>query len=109
MEIKPEWVSALSSFVGALAIVFVAIQSYLAKKQLDVATKQMEISAQHQKVAAEQLAISARQNEISTDHLKADHERSRRERAIDVLARWATTLDKAHPSARKLVESFDYD
>ena len=107
MNIEAEWVSAISSLIAALAIVFVARQSYLAKKQLDIATEQLKISAEQQKLAAEQLAVSAVQNEIATRHLEADHERSRWERAIDVLARWTTTLDKAHPSARTLVESFD--
>lgn len=83
-------------------IVFVAYQAFFAKKKFDIASHHLEI-------AADQLKISAEQNRITTEQLVADHERSRRERAIDVLARWADSLDKAHPSARTLVESFSLE
>lgn len=120
MSIEAEWVSAIAASVGALAIVFVAWQSYLAKKQLDIASEQLRLSAKQQQLSTEQLALSVEQQRISSEHLavsaaqnriatkqmEADHERSRRERAIDVLARWTNSLDKAHPSARTLVESF---
>jgi len=38
--------------------------------------------------------------------IKTDHERSRRIRAIDDLSVWNKSLDKAQPSARRLVDSF---
>ncbi len=109
MNIEPEWVSAIASIIGAMAIVFVAWQSYLAKKQLEVATKQLELSAKQQQISANQLIVSTEQNAINIKQMEADHERSRREKAIDILARWTTSLDKAHPSARTLVESFTHE
>ena len=109
MSISPAWVSAIASIIGALAIVFVAVQSYLAKKQLDIANQQLKLSTDQQIISTQQLAISAEQNKIATKQMEADHERSRRERAIDVLARWTVSLDKAHPSARTLVESFSHE
>lgn len=37
--------------------------------------------------------------------LKEDHERSRREKGIDILNHWFSTLDRNNSTARKLAES----
>lgn len=105
----PQWIIAIASCFAALGIVFVARQTHIANKQLSIATEQLRLSAEQHRIASEQLSISAEQHKISVAEFKADHERSRRERAIDVLARWTSSLDKAHPSARTLVESFDHE
>jgi hypothetical protein len=81
-----EWVTAIASTVGSFGIVFVAIQTKLVNKNF--------------KIAAEQLKISSEQLKISSNQLKADHERSRRTYALEVLERWTNKLDKAHTSAR---------
>jgi len=90
-----DWVTAFASCVAAAGVVFVAYQAYLANRQLNI--------------AALQLKQSAEQHKLTLDQFKADHERSRRERAIEVLERWSRTLDRAHPSARTLVEGFSHE
>ena len=72
----PEWISAIASLITALGVVFVAFQV---------------------KYAADQLKHSQKE-------LAADHERSRREHAIDVVRRWSDSLDKALPAARKFIQ-----
>jgi len=75
---EAEWVVAISSGITALGIVFIAIQTSIAAKQLAEFKKQ----------------------------IAADHQRSRINKAIDVLNEWTKSLDKAHPSARTLVNGF---
>lgn len=101
-----EWVSAIAACISATAIVFLALQVFLAKRQLQIASEQLSISAEQQRLSAEQLTISAQQQKLSVEQFVADHERSRREKAIDILERWNTRLDRAHPSARTLVNGF---
>lgn len=40
--------------------------------------------------------------------LRTDHERSRREIAIHLIASWASTLTQRASAARKLVETFNF-
>lgn len=42
---------------------------------------------------------------IQKKALKEDHERSRREKGVDILNHWFSTLDKNNSTARKLAES----
>lgn len=48
--------------------------------------------------------IYVRQLVIQKRTLKEDHERSRREKGVDILNRWFSTLDKNNSTARKLAE-----
>ena len=73
---KPEWITAIASCIAATSVLFVAVQAYIAVKQL----------------------------KSSHDHLRADHERSRRENAINVVRQWTETLNKSLPAARKFVQ-----
>ncbi len=77
----PEWISAISSFITALGVIFVALQV---------------------KFAADQLKHSQRE-------LAADHERSRREHAIDVVRRWSDSLDKSLPAARAFIQELSLE
>jgi len=76
---KPEWISAIASIFTALGVIFVAIQAYFAKQQLDSTVKQIE----------------------------NDHERSRRQTTIELMLKWIENLDIKTASARKLIESLD--
>lgn len=71
-----EWISAIASCIAALSILFLAVQL---------------------KIAADQLRHSQKA-------LEADHERSRREHAIEVLDRWTSSLEKSLPAARAFVQ-----
>ncbi|WP_052438039.1 hypothetical protein [Vibrio campbellii] len=74
-------VTSFASIITALGVVFVALQARIAANQA--------------KIAAEQL--------------KSDHERSRRETAINVIKDWNASLDMITPSARKFVQELTYD
>lgn len=78
---NPEWITAIAACVGASSVCFVAFQV---------------------KIAADQLRHSQRE-------LVADHERSRREHAIDVLRRWTDSLDTSLPAARAFVQELSKD
>lgn len=78
---SPDWIVAMSSIVTALGVAFIAWQACTSAKQLQILKLQ----------------------------LAADHERSRRQRAIDVLEKWSNSLDRAHPSARVIVEGFSVE
>jgi len=77
----PEWITAAASCVGAFGIILIALQV---------------------KISAEQLQLSQKQ-------LEADHMRSRREHAIDVLRRWTDGLDKSLPATRAFVQELTND
>ena len=64
--------SQVATIIGALAIIGIVFQSYLARKVL-----------------------------------KADHERSRRERAVELLQDWSKNIEKEQTWARKLVEKLN--
>jgi len=102
MAIDPQWVSAGASVVSAIGLILVAWQAIVGAKQLGVAIRQFEL-------AAKQLELAANQLDEFRKQIAADHERSRRERAIDVLSDWTKSLDKAQPSARSLVDTFSLE
>jgi hypothetical protein len=79
--VSPDWIVAGSSVVTALGVAFIAWQA----------------------------STSARQLKVLKQQVAADHERSRRQRAIDVLERWTNSLDRAQPSARVVVEGFSIE
>lgn len=79
MQIDPNWVSALANVAVAGSIYFLARQTSSARDAVNEARKQRE----------------------------ADHERSRRQTAIDLVRAWNESVSGAEPSARHFVESFD--
>ncbi len=76
-----EWIVAVASIVTAAGVVFIGIEVRLSMKQLELMKMQY----------------------------KADHERSRRERALDVLKHWNESVTITQPSARLLVEGFSHE
>lgn len=79
MQIDPNWVSALANVAVAGSIYFLARQTSSARDAVEEARKQRE----------------------------SDHERSRRQTAIDLVRAWNESVSGAEPSARHVVESFD--
>lgn len=53
--------------------------------------------------------IYALQFIVQKKSLKEDHERSRREKGVDILNHWFSTLDKNNSTARKLAENLSED
>lgn len=49
--------------------------------------------------------IYASQLIVQKKSVKEDHERSRREKGVDILNHWFSTLDKNNSTARKLAEN----
>lgn len=49
--------------------------------------------------------ISVRQTKIQKKSFTNDYERSRREKAVDILMQWHTNLDKTNSTARKFAET----
>ena len=77
----PQWIIAGASCIAALGIFGVIYQSYYAFKQLGA----------------------------SINQLKFDHERSRREKAIELLCHWDTNLTLNGAVARKFAESLSFE
>jgi heme exporter protein D len=65
-----DWVTAISAAISALSIVFLAFQTWLARRQL-----------------------------------VDDHERSRRQTAVDLMATWTERLDQSTSATRKFVQA----
>ena len=84
----PQWIIAISSSIAALAIVGVVVQS---------------------RAAISQLKISSSQLESSINQLKSDHERSRRELAVDLLCKWDGGLKRECAVARKFAETLNFN
>ena len=80
-----DWIIAISSIITALSVVFVAIQTLLAKHSLVNAAESIE---------------------VAKASFQADHDCSRRERALEILRHWTESISITQPSARNLVESF---
>ena len=53
--------------------------------------------------------IYASQLIVQKKSVKEDHERSRREKGVDILNHWFSTLDKNNSTARKLAENISED
>jgi hypothetical protein len=74
-----DWIVAISSVVSAATIVAIAVQ----------------------------VILSARQNRLLSTQLTADHERSRRENAVNLLFQWGQLLDIRTSVARRIAEALD--
>jgi hypothetical protein len=66
--------------------------------------KQMGLLQEQGKLLTEQLRLLKDQQELLTRQVIADHDRSRRENAINYLFEWSRGLLRANSLARKLVE-----
>ncbi|ART83263.1 hypothetical protein CBP31_12055 [Oceanisphaera profunda] len=77
----PQWVIATASSVAALGIIVVIFQAKVTVKQLNT----------------------------SIQGLKSDHERSRRERAIELLRHWDSSLTLNSVMARKFAETLEFN
>lgn len=78
---EPQWVIAVASSAAALGVLGVIYQTRTAIQQLNT----------------------------SIQSLSADHERSRRERAIELLRHWDSNLTLSGAVARKFAESLDFE
>ena len=97
-----DWIVAISSVFAAIGVIFVAVQTSFAKKTLSNAAENLEIAKSSLKYAAENIAVAK-------DSMLADHDRSRRERALEILRHWNASVSESMPSARNLVETFDFE
>lgn len=87
-----EWVAALANVVIAGGVI-------VGIRQLVAANRQVAL-------LGDQLNAANKQVELVAAQLKADHERSRCVEAVNNIREWTNRLDKTHPSARRLVNSF---
>jgi len=78
---EPQWIIAIASSVAALGVLGVIYQTRTAIQQLDT----------------------------TIQSLKADHERSRRERAVELLRHWDSNLTLSGAVARKFAESLNFE
>jgi hypothetical protein len=92
---NPEWVSAIAESVTAVGLVLVLFQVALAKDEL-------KLTASELKLAKDELTHAKKQ-------LEADHERSRRQTAIEACLTWTTSLTPATSSTRRLVDGLSDD
>ena len=89
-----DWISAIAAGVAALGVGFVAYQVFIARKQLQQGSESLQN-------AAESLELARRTFESD----QSDHERSRRQKAVDLILQWSTNLKRETSLARKLVET----
>lgn len=83
----PQWVSAAANIVVALGVIGVVMQVGLAIRSLEVTANQLDTSVKA---------------------LKADHERSRREKAIELLSYWDSNSSQKGSMARKFTETLTF-
>jgi hypothetical protein len=84
-----------------------AISSVAVAFGLLIAIHQLKIAQAQSKTAQEQLKAAIDQNTSTLSQISKDHERSRRELAIELMRAWTTSLDHKGSISRKLVETFD--
>lgn len=93
-----DWITAVAGLISAGAIVLLWRQTKHAGRQVDLLIDQNKNTAEQARHAAEQVKLLA-------DDISFDHERSRRENAVNLIHRWIDTLPREMSATRKLVES----
>ncbi len=110
----------IATIVTSLGIIGIAIQAYYARKsavsvQADVINSQQALAIAQKDLVNSQEALAIAQKDIINSQqalalaqkgLDADHERSRREKTVDILFEWDKRLKKEGALARKIVETF---
>lgn len=135
MPTTTDWITAIAGIFSALAGLISAAAIYLLwkqtsqlKQQTTHAGKQVDLLIEQNKFTATQVELLIEQNKFTADELKfltkqdeytaqqvkllsdevkSDHERSRRENAIDLIFKWTEHMQRESTSARKFVESLD--
>ena len=100
MYFPAQEITAIASVVGALGVVFVAIQAKSAIRQVEEAQLQTQLVEIKKDLLEEQ-------NKLVDKQIEEDHRRSRRENTIELLRHWSVSVDSRAMSARKLVEKFE--
>lgn len=89
----------IAAIITSFGIIAVAIQAWNSHRSTALIQKDIVNSQQALVTAQQELANSQKQFE-------ADHERSRREKTVDILFEWDKRLKKEGALARKIVETF---
>jgi hypothetical protein len=84
-------------------------QVIAAQEQIKVAQEQAIASHDQVRAAQEQISITQQQATEQVKEAFEDHERSRREKAIDLLFEWARTPDEAGSDARRFCQKLSLD
>lgn len=114
-----EW-GDIATILTSLGIIGIAIQAYYARTsavsvQKDVINSQQALAIAQKDLVNSQQALALAQKDIINSQqalaiaqksLDADHERSRREKTVDILFEWDKRLKKEGALARKIVETF---
>jgi len=88
-----DWITAVAALISAAAVILIWKQTAHARRQVDELIRQNEHAAQQVKLLEREVGF--------------DHERSRRENAVNMILRWAENMQQESTSARKFVESLD--
>ncbi|OTG70454.1 hypothetical protein B9T26_13765 [Acinetobacter sp. ANC 4169] len=110
----------IATILTSLGIIGIAIQAYYARssavsvqedvinsqKALAIAQKDLVNSQQALAIAQKDIINSQQALAIAQKGLDADHERSRREKTVDILFEWDQRLKKEGALARRIVETF---
>ena len=89
----------IAAIITSFGIIAVAIQAWNSHRSTALIQKDIVNSQQALVTAQQELANSQK-------HFEADHERSRREKTVDILFEWDKRLKKEGALARKIVETF---
>src|SRR5216684_3793729 len=125
-----EQVIAAASVVSALAIIVLIWQAVLSRMQVRVAQEearaaqeQIRIGQEQARAAQEQIRVAQEQVLAAQEQIRVaqgqareqiaeardDHERSRREKAVDLLLEWAKSAEEAGADARRFWEILSED
>ncbi|MFP0274698.1 hypothetical protein FSC02_16020 (plasmid) [Acinetobacter indicus] len=89
----------IAAIITSLGVIAVAIQAWNAHKSTALIQKDI-VNSQEALVTAQKELTNAQKQ------FEADHERSRREKTVDILFEWDKRLKKEGALARKIVETF---
>ncbi|NNH78017.1 hypothetical protein HLH17_10150 [Acinetobacter sp. ANC 5380] len=110
----------IATILTSLGIVGIAIQAFYAHRsaalvQADIVNSQQALAIAQKDLVNSQQALAIAQKDlvnsqetltIAQKGLDADHERSRREKTVDILFEWDKRLKKEGALARRIVETF---
>ena len=89
----------IAAIITSFGVIAVAIPAWNSHRSTALSQKDIVNSQQALVTAQQELANSQK-------HFEADHERSRREKTVDILFEWDKRLKKEGALARKIVETF---
>lgn len=103
-----EWVSAIASAIGAMGILFVALQTWLASRSLRVSHATLEKAATQLELTQKALNQTAEQICLSQKTYIDSHELERRKNAIELMIDWSSFIERSGTASKNFSERLDW-